>query len=114
MRELLAVLDFLTSLPSWMTALVVVALSLAIVFALSLAFLNRWLFVPAAIVPFAIAYCTYWAPTWRGEDVALYAPWASMFIATWFAAGAVACSTMVALLLNRRTIKQRASLEREF
>lgn len=62
------------------------------------------------IVPFALAYCLYWSPTWLAEgsefDKALirseYHTWAFLCIGAWFLAGAIPSAAIVGMLRKRR------------
>ena len=96
-------LDFLESLPLPVTAAMVAAMSVALLFALSRAYIGRWLWVPALLIPFALSYFLYWTPVWRGANSSEYSAWAPLLIGTWFVFGAIACSVLVAVLLARRS-----------
>jgi uncharacterized membrane protein len=56
----------------------------------------RW--AGALIVPFVLACALYWSPVWLGSnDVAQYSAWQFLVVGTWFLAGAVATTLMLAL-----------------
>ena len=62
------------------------------------------------IVPFALAYCLYWTPTWlttgsefdRSLMRSEYHTWEFLFIGAWFLAGAVPSAAIVGILRKRR------------
>lgn len=62
------------------------------------------------IVPFALAYCLYWSPTWLTDgsefERALirseYHTWAFLCIGAWFLAGAIPSAAIVGMLRKRR------------
>jgi hypothetical protein len=64
----------------------------------------------AVIVPFALAYCLYWSPTWLTDgsefDRALirseYHIWAFLVIGVWFLAGAIPSAAIAVMLRKRR------------
>ena len=62
----------------------------------------KWLLALGS--PFAIAWCTYWAPVWMGESAAEYSAWSRRFLIAWGVPGALV-SALVLYVAGRS--KQR-------
>ena len=54
------------------------------------------------VAPLVIAYSLYWLPVWQGASSSEYSTWAPLFIAPWYAAGAVLSSLVIYLDIRRR------------
>jgi hypothetical protein len=55
--------------------------------------LGKWAL--ALLTPFAIGWCLYWMPVWRGADPSEYGAWAPIFIIPLGLSGAVASALAV-------------------
>ena len=59
----------------------------------------RW--IGAVVAPFAVSYCIYWLPVWRGANPSQYYSWELLGIGIPFAAGLIT-SLLVIIILGRR------------
>ena len=96
-------LELWETLPFAATTTIVVAISLVLVFAISRFLRNRWLWLPALLIPLAVSYCLYWIPVWRGADSSEYSAWAVLVLGNWFVFAVTACCVLVSIVLRRPT-----------
>ena len=59
----------------------------------------------AVFVPFALSYCIYWLPVWRGANPSEYSSWEALGIGAPFLAGLIA-SILVIVIVSRTRAKQ--------
>jgi hypothetical protein len=98
---------WLGSLPSPAIYALVTTLSAAVA-ALCLRIRQRMLrWTLAVVVPFVIAWCTYWAPVWAGRDPSEYGPWAPLFIVPWGLCGVVGAALV--FVVKRAATRSRPS-----
>lgn len=95
--------EFVESLSLSSGAILIAALSVAVVWLLCyvLPVALRW--VLAVIVPFIFAYSLYWLPVWLGADPSEYSAWAVLCVGTWFLAGCIPSAALVLILRKRST-----------
>lgn len=57
---------------------------------------KAWILFPlSVVVPFTVAYCTYFYPVWfEHGSSSEYHVWAVLFIVPWFVAGAISSAAM--------------------
>ena len=65
---------------------------------------RAWILFPLSIiVPFTVAYCTYFYPVWFEHGSSEYYTWAPLVIVPWFVAGVISSAAMsVAIYLISR------------
>ena len=97
--------EFVDSLSLSSGAILIAALSVAVVWLLCymLPVALRWLSV--VIVPFIFAYSLYWLPVWLGVNPSEYSAWAGLVVGTWFLSGSIPSAALV-LILRKRWAKQ--------
>ena len=82
-------------------AIVVAALSAAVVWllcsVLPAALRSLWVYA----VPLMLAYSLYWLPVWLGNDPSEYGAWQLIVIGPWFIAGAIASAVTSRIVGNR-------------
>jgi hypothetical protein len=94
--------NFFETLPLPLTTALVALVSLGVVWLLCSLFPPRLGMWWAVLVPFAVAYCAYWFPVWRGEDSSEYGAWAILVIGSWFVGAFVPSAILVRFLKKRR------------
>jgi hypothetical protein len=101
--------SFVESLSFGSGAVLIAILSSGIVWLLCIVGPNDLRKVWVVVIPFALAYCTYWSEAWFSEgsqyERALIRSelhdWQFLFITVWFLAGAIPSAAIVGLLRKR-------------
>jgi hypothetical protein len=94
--------NFFETLPLWATTSLVALVAVVVVLLACVIFPRRMSIWWAVVVPFAVAYCAYWFPVWRGADSSEYSAWALLVIGIWFVAGFVPSAILIRFLRSRR------------